>query len=82
MLTTPIRQILEIPEQYRVIPIEEARRRKQKKRTPPAPSQELLDRQKQLANAGIKAKMKYDSRTRSYCLAFRIAPGGEVPEWQ
>ncbi len=80
MLTMSIRKILEFPEEYRAISVQETRPRR--KRTPPAPSQELLDRQKQLADAGIKAKMKYDRRTRSYCLAFRIAPGGEVPEWQ
>ncbi len=79
MLTMPIRRILELPEEYRAISVQEARPRR--KRTPP-PSQELLDRQQQLAAAGIKADMLYDRRTRSYCLAFKLPPGGEVPEWQ
>lgn len=79
MLTMSIRKILEFPEEYRAISVQETQPRR--KRTPP-PSQELLERQKQLADAGIKARMLYDRRTRSYCLAFRLPPGGEVPEWQ
>ena len=79
MLTMPIRRILEFPEEYRAISVQETQPRW--KRTPP-PSQELLDRQQQLADAGIKARMLYDRRTRSYCLAFKLPPGKEVPEWQ
>lgn len=80
MLAMSIRKILEFPEEYRAISVEETRPRR--KRTRPAPSQELMDRQKQLAAAGIKTRMLYDSRTRSYCLAFKLPPGEEVPQWQ
>lgn len=80
MLTMPIRRILELPEEYRAISVQEAQPRR--KRTRPAPSQALVDRQQQLADAGIKARMLYDRRTRSYCLAFKLPPGKEVPEWQ
>jgi hypothetical protein len=79
MLTMPIRQILEFPEEYRAIPVEEARPRRRRR---PAPSLELVERQEQLTRAGIKSRMLYDRNTRSYCLAFRLAPGEEVPAWQ
>jgi len=79
MLTMPIRRILELPEEYRAISVQEARPRRERR---PTPSPELLERKEQLVRAGIQPRMLYDQRTRSYCLAFRLPPGEEVPAWQ
>ena len=81
LLYTPFvmfRDIIGVPNTYRAV----RPRKKPVRRQVPEPEKSVIDRLEQLKAAGIDARLEYERFTKSYSIAYRLAPGQEMPEWR
>ena len=75
---TMFRNVISVPDTYRAV----HPRKKPVKRQIPEPEASLVKRVEQLKAAGIDARLEYERFTKSYSIAYRLAPGQEIPEWR